>query len=341
MYDIKEITNKQEWEEFLSQEEYVLMKQSYKNGEFHKSMGENYWLIGIYENNILIGGSMIISVHARRGNFLLAPYGPIIRKDYQNVLTELMKFLKAKAEKEKYNFIKFSPFIDESEENKRIYQQVGFRKAPIHILAETSWLLDLSLSEEKLLFNMNKNHRNLINRCLREKVKITFSKEIQDLKEFNTLLDHTAKKHHFVRFSNNYLEKEFIAFEKDNEVSVIKAYLPEDQKIDAGAVVYFYGNSAAYRHGASLVKNKKLPTSYLVQWEAIKEAKRRGMKYYNFWGIAPDNASDKHPFKGITHFKKGFGGFQKNLLPAHDYIVSKKYWFNWIIETIRSKKRGF
>ncbi|GAI33015.1 unnamed protein product, partial [marine sediment metagenome] len=28
------------------------------------------------------------------------------------------------------------------------------------------------------------------------------------------------------------------------------------------------------------------PASYLLQWEAIKEAKNRGCKLYNFWGIA-------------------------------------------------------
>ncbi|EKE07067.1 MAG: hypothetical protein ACD_18C00199G0001, partial [uncultured bacterium] len=223
-------------------------------------MGENYWLIGVYENSELIAGSLIVSVHAKRGNFLLAPYGPIIRKDYKNVLKEFVEFLKNKAKKEGYDFLKFSPFIDETLENKNIYKEIGFRKAPIHILAETSWLLDLSFSEEDLLKNMNKNHRNLINRCLREGVKVIFSKDKIALDDFNNMLNYTAEKHNFVRFSRKYIEREFYSFEKDNEVTVLRSYLPNDKKVDASAVVYFYGNSAAYRHGASLVQNKKLPT---------------------------------------------------------------------------------
>jgi len=341
MYDIKEITNKQEWEDFLRKENFILMKQSYKNGELQKTMGEKYWIFGIYENNKLIGGSLIIGVHAKRGNFLLAPYGPIIKKDYKNVLKTFVKFLKVKAKKEGFDFLKFSPFIDETEENKNIYKETGFREAPIHILAETSWLLDLSPSEEELLKNMNKNHRNLINRCIREGVKVDFSTSKEALKDFNDMLDYTAEKHNFVRFSKKYIEQEFYSFEKDNEVGVLRAYLPDNKQVDASAIVYFYGNSAAYRHGASLVQNKKLPTSYLLQWEAIREAKKRGLKYYNFWGIAPENCSDSHPFKGITHFKKGFGGFQKDLLPAQDYVVTPKYWLNWLVETLRSRKRGF
>jgi lipid II:glycine glycyltransferase (peptidoglycan interpeptide bridge formation enzyme) len=332
MYDIKEIINKLEWEDFLNQEEFILMKQSYKNGEFQKMIGEKYWIFGIYENNKLIGGSLILGVHAKRGNFLFAPYGPIIKNDYKNCLQQFVKFLEIKAKKEGYDFLKFSPFINETEENKNIYKEVGFRKAPIHILAETSWLLDLSPSEEDLLKNMNKNHRNLINRCIREGVKVDFSVSKEALNEFNELLNYTAKKHNFVRFSKKYIEQEFYSFEKDNEVSILRAYLPKDNKLDASAIVYFYGNSAAYRHGASLVKNKKLPSSYLIQWEAIKEAKRRGLKYYNFWGIAPESAPNNHPFKGITHFKKGFGGFQKDLLPAQDYIVTPKYWCRNLIK---------
>jgi len=341
MYEIKEILNKEDWEQFLAKQKFVLMTQSYRYGDFYESMNEKHWLIGVYEEGQLVAGSLILTVHARRGNFVFLPYGPVISKDYENILKLFIDFLKEKAKKEHYDFIRVSPFVDDLLETKNIYQNIGFRKSPIHALAETTWLLDLSKSEEEILANMNKNHRNLINRCIREKVKVIFSNDKKALEEFNVLHDFTAKKHHFTRFSNSYVEKEFMAFEQDDEVSVIKAYLPDNPNLDSSAVVYFYGNSAAYRHGASLVQDKKLPTSYLLQWEAIKEAKNRGLKYYNFWGIAPDNAPANHPFKGITHFKKGFGGFQKDLLPCQDFIISPKYWITWIIETVRSKKRGF
>ncbi|MFA7314671.1 MAG: peptidoglycan bridge formation glycyltransferase FemA/FemB family protein [Candidatus Magasanikbacteria bacterium] len=341
MYEIKEIQNKEEWEFFLSKQKFVLMTQSTKYGEFYSSMNEKHWLFGVYDSGKLVAGSLIVSVHAKRGNFLFAPYGPIINQDYENILKLFIDFLKEKAKKEHYVFVRVSPFIDDLDTNKDIYQKLGFKKSPIHALAETTWLLDLTKSEEEILANMNKNHRNLINRCLREKVKVIFSNDKKALEEFNILHDYTSKKHNFTRFSNSYVEKEFLAFQKDDEVSVLKAYLQNNPKLDSSAVVYFYGNSAAYRHGASLVQDKKIPTSYILQWSAIQEAKKRGLKYYNFWGIAPDNAPTNHPFKGITHFKKGFGGFQKNLLPCQDFVISPKYFFTWIIETIRSKKRGF
>ena len=98
---------------------------------------------------------------------------------------------------------------------------------------------------------------------------------------------------------------------------------------------------SAYRHSASLNKNPKLPSSYLIQWEAILESKHRNKKYYNFWGIAPNDSKKSHPFAGITHFKKGFGGFQKNLLHCQDLPITKKYYITFIIEMARKIKRGF
>ena len=208
------------------------------------------------------------------------------------------------------------------------------------MLAETTWLLDLSPQAEDLLKAMNKNHRNLIRRCERDGVIIKSFTDKKALEQFNVLHDETAKRHHFVRFSDSYVEKEFEAFSKEKQAVVFHAYLP-DGRLDAAAVVYYYKHMASYRHGASLMLDKKHPSSYALQWAALNEGKKRGVRYYNFWGIAPKGADKKHPFFGITHFKKGFGGEEKELTPCQDLPISCRYWITWAIETIRRIKRGF
>ena len=334
--EVRQITNKQEWEDFVLKQSETLMTQSSNYGDFYESMGEESWLFGAYDDEKLIGGSLVISTHARRGSFLYLPYGPV--GDINKILKPLTKFLKQFAKYNKYDFIRVSPFLEES--NEKLFKNLGYKNAPMHVLAETTWLLDLSKSEDELLADMNKNHRNLIRRCKKENVEIFKSSVEKDLEEFNKLHDFTAKRHNFHRFSNDYVKKEFNAFLPNDEVIIWKAYLPNG-KLDTSAVIYYYGNMACYRHGASLVQNNKIPTSYLLQWESIREAKSRGMSYYNFWGIAPEGSSKKHPFYGITHFKKGFGGQQKDLLHCQDLPITKKYWLNWGIETLRRIKRGF
>ncbi len=340
-FEIKQVKNKTEWEEFVLTQPSTIFVQSYKYGEFYEHMNESSWIFGIYQDSRLIGGSIVVSTHAKRGNFLYLPYGPILPKENsEEALQELTKSLIKFAKENRYLFLRVSPFIAETGESKAMFKKAGFRDAPIHTLAETTWILDIDRPEEKLLMDMKKNHRNLIRRCERDGVKIIKTNDKKNLDKFNKLHDETAKRHHFHRFSDKYVEQEFSVFADSDEVLLFNAYLPDGQ-LDSSSVMMFYGNMACYRHSGSLGQDNKLPTSYLLQWEAIKEAKKRGMKYYNFWGIAPENAHKQHPFKGITHFKKGFGGRQLDLLHCQDLPVSARYWLTWIIETIRSFNRGF
>lgn len=334
------IKNKKEWDDFVSKQEYSLFTQYSAYGNFYKNIGEQYWIVGIYEEEELIGGSLIVSVHARRGNFLFMPYGPILDYTNDKSLSELIKFVRKFAYEKQYDFIRVSPFIDDTPKHKEIFTKNGFRNAPLHMLAETTWILDISKTEKELLSSMKKNHRNLIRRCIREGVTVKKSTSRDAVDRLNNLHDITAKKHGFHRFSNEYINKEFNTFGVNDEALVFEAYLP-DNTLDASSIIMFAGNMSAYRHSASLNTNPKLPSSYLIQWEAILESKRRNKKFYNFWGVTPNDSKKSHPFAGITHFKKGFGGFQKNLLHCQDLPITKKYWITFIIESIRKIKRGF
>lgn len=334
------------WDNFLLSGPYTVFVQSPAYGDFYRSMEEEGRIWGVYnEKNELVAGTLIISVHARRGNFWLLPYGPIIsdkvsETDRSLIFSFLVQGLKKEAKNNKLDFVRISPFwpitdtvmLNAFKINKLI-------RSPLHILAEHTWLLDISPSEDDLLKNMEKNHRNLIRRCKKEGVRVEISIDPEAVEEFNKMHDVTVKRHNFHRFPSGYVRKEFKALAPDH-ASVIKAYLP-DGTLDAVGIFMFYGTMSCYRHAASLMSNKHLPTSYAVQWAAIQEAKKRGCTIHNFWGIAPPGAKANHPFYGITHFKKGFGGTELDLIPCHDVPVSVRYYFTWLIEKIRSIKRGF
>ncbi len=329
------------WEQFLLHQSDTLFVQSKNYADFYRAMGEKAWIFGVYNEGQLIGGTLAVSTHAKRGNFLYIPYGPVLDPTNHEAYTVLLETIRVFAREQKYDFVRVSPFLLDTPEHRVLFTKIGFRLAPIHVLAETTWILPLAQrGEEELLAVMNKNHRNLIRRCLSEGVRVTFSTDPNDLADFNTLHNQTAKRNQFHRFSPEYISKEFIAFAKENQAVLIRGYLPNGQ-LDSAAIVMYYGRMAAYRHGASLGIDKRLPTSYLVQWAAIQEARRRGIEEYNFWGIAPDGASRQHPFAGITHFKKGFGGYAKQLMPCLDLPLTSKYIVTWIIESIRRIRRGF
>ena len=107
----------------------------------------------------------------------------------------------------------------------------------------------------------------------------------------------------------------------------------------ASAFIIFWSNGGFYHHAALSPKYHKIPIAYLLQWEAIKEAKKRGCVFYDFWGYVNPKDNPKHPWYGPTLFKMGFGGYVARYVKTQDLILSPKYWLNYIIETARRIKR--
>lgn len=340
MFTIKPVTDTA-WDDFVLGQEQSLFVQSSSYGVFYEAMGENYFILGLYQDEQLVGGSLIVTTHAKRGNFLYLPYGPLLPEDGRDEAFLLFtQELRSVARRDGYAFVRVSPFLQETDDICMLFQKSGFRRAPMHVLAETTWLLNVQHRQDVLLSGMKKNHRNLIHRCEKEGVVILQTTDSEQLGILNDMLDETERRHHFVRFPRAYVNAEFDIFSKKGNALLFLARLP-DGRYDAAAVIMFFGNMAVYRHSASLNLDKRLPTSYLIQWRVIQEAKKRGMTYYNFWGISPQDAHRLHPFMGITHFKKGFGGYQRDVLPCQDLVISKWYWLNWIVEKMRSMRRGF
>ncbi|OGZ61319.1 MAG: hypothetical protein A3H51_02785 [Candidatus Spechtbacteria bacterium RIFCSPLOWO2_02_FULL_38_8] len=343
IYEIKE---KQVWENFVTSQLNYSFLHSWAWGEFNKNMGDKIWRLGVYEENQLIAAVLLIKVHAKRGNFLFVPHGPIFASskkiiNYQlSILNELTEEFKRLAQEEKTSFIRISPLLENTDKNLEIFKKLGYRSAPIYMHAETTWELELDKTEEELLYEMRKNTRNLVRRAEREGVKIVSGNNHEYINTFVKLYKETASRHSFVPFSKRYLENEISAFNQEENCEA-KIYLTKYQnEYTAGAVIVFYGDSAYYHHGASSAKYKKIPAPYLIQWQAIREAKQQGRKYYNFWGIATDEENKKHPWYGLTLFKKGFGGFRKDHLHAQDLVASPLYWTSYVIDKMRMWRRG-
>ncbi|MCD6115026.1 peptidoglycan bridge formation glycyltransferase FemA/FemB family protein [bacterium] len=354
---IREITNKDLWEGFLEDCYPKTFLQSWNWGEFSKSMGQKIWRLGVFEKEELLATCLAVKVNAKRGTFLMVEHGPNIKLKIKNskckitiqnskfqnhklqILEAILKELKRIGKKEGVSFIRVCPIWERSEENEKVFEELGFRNAPIHIHPEVSWILDLDKTEEELLYGMRKTTRYLIRQAQKNpEIQIKKSQSLEDLEEFYKIYQETASRHHFVPFSFDYLKKELETFKKDNQILILLGKYKND--IVAGAVIVYWQNGAFYHHGASLRRYSKIPVSYLVQWEAIKEAKQRGCSFYSFWGIAPEDKPN-HPWKGLTLFKRGFGGRKEEYVKTKDLVLSPKYWLNWIIETTRRIKRRY
>ena len=345
--ETKEITDKETWESFLLECKEKTFLSSWNWGEFQKKEGNNVWRLGIYNDEQLAGTVLVVKIKARRGTFLFVPHGPNINeeRDKKQVLTALTEKLKEIAENEKASFIRISPVWKRTEENIDFFKNLGYKNAPIHMHPEVAWELDIASSEGELLMNMRKTTRYLIRQAQKDKnIEIVQSSNMGDLEKFNEIYLKTVQRHRFVPFSESYFKNQFSLFSPDGRILIFLGKYKNE--VVSSAIIVYWQNMAFYHHGASLSKYSKIPVSYLLQWEAIKEAKKRGCQIYNFWGIAPniENKKDilksKHPWAGLTLFKMGFGGFRKEYVKTQDLILSSRYYLTYFFERIRKIKRG-
>ncbi len=349
MLKIQEIKNKEIWESFLLGCKEKTFLDSWNWGEFQKKEGNKVWRFGFYADKKLVASVLVIKIKAKRGTFLFVPHGPVVKNKISRikykVLEILLEKLKKIAEEEKAGFIRIAPIWDRNEENIKLFKKLGFKNAPIYIHPEVTWELNITPPEEELLMNMRKTSRYLIRQGLKNKdIEVIKSQNIENLKIFNEIYQETAARHNFVPFSLDYLRNQFLTFSSDNQIFIFLGKYK--QRVISAAIIVFWQDIAFYHHGASLSKYWKIPISYSLQWEVIKEAKRRGCQRYNFWGIAPEIkdisqvSKSKHPWAGLTLFKMGFGGYRKEYVKTQDLPLSLTYWATSLFEKMRKIKRG-
>lgn len=341
--EIREITDKKMWESFLWQCLEKTFLHSWSWGIFQESLGNKVWRWGIFDKENLTAVALVIKHIAKRGSFLLVPHGPVVMENetwnMKRILKILINELKISAKEERVDFIRISPIWQRTEENNKLFNDLGFRLRPLHAHPESSWKFNIDKPEEELLRGMRKTTRYLIKQAQQNKdLEIVQSFDISDVEIFNKMHLKVVKKQNFVPFSLEYFKKEFLAFLPDKQIALFLAKYKE--KTIAASLGIFWSNIAFYHHAALLPEYKKIPASYLLQWETIKEAQKRECKIYDFWGYSDPIKNPRHPYSGPTLFKMGFGGYKEEYVKTHDLPMSPKYWLNYTVETIRRIRRG-
>ena len=335
-YEVKEIRNKNTWEQFVLSRKPKSFLQSWNWGETNKLMGKKIFRLGFYAGKRLIGVCLAIKEEARRGHHLIIPGGPFIEWSKRPPVNIFIKTIKDLAQVENTLFVRARPEILDSNKSRKLLMGLGFISAPMHLHAENTWVLDIIPGEEKILRGMRKSTRYLIKKSL--KMNLTFEEMTNNKgsKLLKKLQDEAIKRHKFAGFPEKLFRAQIESFGEDNQA---KLYVCSLGKIPlVASIIIFYGDYAYYHHSGSSKKAREVPASYFMQWKIIQESKKRGCQYYNLWGIAP-NDNPNHRFAGVTLFKKGFGGERLDWLHAVDLPTHSLYWITYFFETVRRVAR--
>lgn len=352
---VRPIIKKTEWEEFCQHAQNKTFLNSWNWGVFYNSLGNKIWRLGVYGDSKLLATCLAIKKVAKRGTHIFVPHGPIFFtgiKDNSNlfqIAKVLVEELSVLARSENCIYLKISPTLNNTKENIALFNKLGFVEAAMFVHPEISWILDLGKSEDELLSAMRKTTRYMIRQAQKSQVEIIISTDPKDIAKYNELYLATVARHDFIPFSQEYLEKELMAFSADKQVEIF--FAKHNGKIVSGAIIIYWQKTAYYHQGASDSSGAaaKSGASYLLQWQIIKRAKELGCITYNFWGIVPqmrrledlNNRKFKnHPWYGLSLFKMGFGGRCTEYMPTMNKSTGAFSWLSFLYEKFeRIKKR--
>lgn len=143
----------------------------------------------------------------------------------------------------------------------------------------------------------------------------------EDLQQFQDILETTGSRDGFYIRKKEYFETIYDNFDKDHLKLVFADY---EGKPIACVLNIFYGNKEWYLYGGSLNEHRNLMSTYLLQWEMIKQAIERKMDCYDFRGVCASSETDYN--EGLYRFKKGFNADFVEFMDMHK-VYNKTIYF--------------
>lgn len=324
-----------ECEAFLRQRTEANFLQSWQWGAAHEALGDTIVRNGITEDGKVVAAWTGIVKDARRGRYLEVPGGPIMDWTDEALAKEVVKRLKETGKKHACVFVRLRPQAAESAAMCERLAALKLHRAPFHLHAEHTNILDIMPTEDELLAGMRRQTRYEVRRVAKRGVMVTASTPTEaEIDEFYDLQAETARRHHFVQSPRAFFHA--LAGTFGDQLQLYRA--EKGGTLLNLALVIHSGKEVDYYEAASTVDARKEPGAYGVVWRAIQAAKQRGCTRFNFWGIAYSD-NPEHRYAGVTTFKRGFGGEDVSFVPAHDIVLKHTYAKTWLIETIRKKRR--
>lgn len=282
--------------------------QSWEWGEFQKSLDRRIIRIAAMGTAGDIKAAALMIQHDLHFDYsyLYCPRGPIGYNLRPKELEAFLNEISNVARQEKYFMVKADPAWITGNEDLLIDN--GFRKSEHEVQPKCSFIIDLQKNEDELLARMKQKTRYNINLANKKGVVVRASIELADIEQFWQLVRQTSERSSFKPHTKEYYKKQFETFVSHN---TIQLYLAEyENKVIAAIMVAYFGKFATYLHGASSDLYRDVMAPYALQWQAIQDAKKSGILFYDFGGVNGETYSNKK-WSGITRFKVGFNELQK------------------------------
>lgn len=325
--------------------------------------------VGVMKDNSIICLALLISKRIFGGKRIFyTPRGFLT--NYNNY--EILEFFTDEVKKyiKKYHGIvlKIDPFIEyckRDKDGKIIYPQnkgnlvsflknlgyhhngftIGYTK---EIQYRWSFYLKINKPLDDIMNDMDKRCRRSLKKAQQYPL-ITKEVDINNIKEFKKIMEHTCQRHNcFDRtiayyqkikevFNDKalllivYLDKDkYLAnFKNDKLYNKIKNRMEKFIPLSAGVFIYdkYYMH---YVYGGTYKEYMPFMAQYKLQFDMITYAQNKKLPIYDFGGISGNFVLGSKDY-GVYEFKRGFGGNVIEYIGEFDLVVNRLFYFIYYI----------
>jgi len=297
------LLDQKSWDTFLGNHPDAHLLQSTLWGDLKSNFG--WEVVRIRVNN---AGAQILLRRLPLG-FKVAyiPKGPL-----GSTWLELWHEIDALCQQKRVIFLKVEPDIwMDTGEISSVLSNQGFELSSLAIQPVRTLVVDIQGTEGEILGRMKQKTRYNIRLAVKRGVIVEGS---SNMDEFYNLMQVTGARDEFGIHSLEYYRRCYELFNPRGECELLLARY--EGQILGGLMVFAREKRAWYFYGASGNQHRDLMPTYLLQWEAMRWARRRGCTSYDLWGIPDEDeemletqfASRNNGLWGVYRFKRGFGG---------------------------------
>ena len=283
---------------FLQSHDWAVFQEKIGNTAYERA-GSGWQYLAILEKS-----------YGRVGRFfsrLYLPYGPTFdsTEAFQGALVDLKEL----AQETNVDYIRIEPLAVDEALNLN-YSDYGFKKINRTSQPDLTLLVDLSKPWEDILAGISKTNRYDYNKANKRGLEYQITYLDSEIEPFSQMMKETGERAKAIFHSKEYFSKLMQTLGPDKHGGV--AYALFDNQPMVGILFFddLEAKTRYYAHAGSLNKARdlKINANAALVVHLIKDAKEKGLKVFDFFGIAPVDAPKDHRWAGFSRFKRSFGG---------------------------------
>jgi lipid II:glycine glycyltransferase (peptidoglycan interpeptide bridge formation enzyme) len=258
--------------------------------------------------------------------FWYVPHGPVIDYDDPRAgerMRALVIGLREVASHHGAIAVKLEPRLERDTPALSAFGGRGLRRTDESLQVGHSRTVEL-VDDDALLAGFDKDTRYSVRRAEREGVEVSVVEdgEPHAIDRLHDLVAETQARAGFPLPPLGRYRIAWAALSRAGRAAILEAR--HEGELLASGMVVIEGDRSFYLFSGSRREKRGEPkrfASYALQWEMMRFARSRGVRYHDLWGVAPPDAGPDHPWHGVGLFKKGFGGREVHWAGSWDLVV--------------------